>query len=918
MFGSDPAVVGREAELSRVSRFLSDGDASDVAVLTGDAGVGKTTVWDAGLSLARNGGSQVLVSRASESELQLSFVALSDLLDGVDLSALAGEVPVPQLHALEVALLRRESDGTSAETLAVAGGFTRVVRALAEQRSLVVAIDDMPWLDQPSMQVIAFAARRLRAGAVRFLFTRRPGAASIVERACAPGRLERVEIGPLSLGAVRLLLAERLELRPPRRVLLRLFDLSQGNPLVALELGRALVERGLPDVGQELPLPQLVDDLFAERIDGLAPALKRSVLAVSLTGSLTRLELSALVGPLAMEDALAAGLLLLDGSRVRASHPLLAATVRRHSTADERRALHRALAETIDDETLRVHHLALATGRRNAALADRMAAAAARAAGRGAVHDAVSVAEQAMRLTPIAAPEYPERLLDFARYLTIAGETARVRDLLEARLAELPSGSARARALLMLSDTGGSMTMEACLDAALAECGDDAALRSTALAIRALMFALVRFCMLDEAERSAREALVLARPAGAEAQARAVHALAWINVLRGRPVDEPAELFGEAPSGASLYESAIERPVGIRLMLRGHVDESRAVFDRLRALAGERGEALSASVLHRQLCEIELRAGDVFAAEHHLAEWGEWTLPGDAHEQVLGPARCRALLEAVRGGADDCERWAAEAIPVATEVENYREQTEVRRALGLAALRAHEPARAVQELLPLWQHAQREGIDDPGAVPVAPDLVEALVEQGELAEARAVTDRLSRLADEQDHPWATAGAARCRALISFAASDDVERAEEEMAAVVTDYLALGLRFDAARTLLLLGRAQRRRRKWAAARDALAAAETAFAALGATGWVEEAHAESARVGARRATPSGTLSPTEELVAALAAQGRSNKQIAGELHVTANTVEKHLSRVYAKVGVRSRAELAARFRERPSGQ
>jgi DNA-binding CsgD family transcriptional regulator len=655
-------------------------------------------------------------------------------------------------------------------------------------------------------------------------------------------------------------------------------------------------------------LPELVDDLFAERIAAVSPAVREALLAVALAGGLSRLELSGLVGPLALEDAITDGVLVLDGSRVRASHPLLAAAARRRSSAEERRDLHLALARTIGDETLQARHLALAASRRDEALAGRIAAAAAKAVGRGAIHDAVEVAEQALRLTPIDSPEYVERLLELARYLQVAGEESRVRDLLGARLADLPRGPARARALLMLADTGERLSeMESRVDSALAECGDEAELRSTALAVKALIYAIVRFRKLEQAERWAQEALQLARSAGVSgAESRALHALAWIDVLRGRPLDHSGSPAAP-PKAASLYESAIERPAGIRLMVRGHVHESRAVFDRLRALAGERGEALSASVMHRQLCEIELRAGDVAAAQRHLEQWGEWTLPEDTHEQLVGLARCRALLEAVRGNPDEAARWAAEAITAAEAIENYREETEARRAAGIAALRAHEPAQAVDQLRPLWLHAEREGIDEPGAIPVAPDLVEALVELDELDQARSVAGWLARRAEEQEHPWGLAGTKRCRALIGFATRDKLDEAEAALAEAAAAYRELGLRFDAARSLLILGRAQRRRRKWAAARAALESAAQGFEELSASGWVEETRAELARVGGRQPTPEGALSNTERQVAALAAEGRSNKQIAAELHVTVHTVEKHLSRAYAKLGIQSRRQL-----------
>ncbi len=901
-------VVGREAELARVAGFVSAGGPTRGLAIMGEPGIGKTTLWEAGLDAAREAGALVLVARASEPELRLSFITVADLLDEVETAAFEG-IPSPQRHALEVALLRAEPGDAPPEPFVVAAGFTRLIRDLADRRTVVVAVDDVPWLDKASQEVLAFAARRLRGRVVRFLLTRRPGEPTPLETAFGPVGVDRLEVGGLSLGAMRSLLAERLSLQPPRRVLLRLFELSHGSPLVALELGRMLVDRGLPDLGEELPLPELVDEVFGQRISMLDEPARRALLAVALSGGLPRLELSSLAGPLVLEDAIAAGVLVSDGSRVRVSHPLLAAAARRLSTARQRRELHLELASTVGDETLQARHLALAAARPDAELVQRLVSAAETAVARGAIHDAVELAEHALRLTRVGSAAYQERLLALVRLLQIAGEQSRVRELLEARLADLPPGLARARALLMLSETGAERLseMEAHVDAALAE-SDDVEVRSTGLATKALIYAIVRFEQLEQAEEWAQEAFRLARAASRGAQARALHALVWINVMRGRPLDLQE---GAALEGASLYEAAIERPAGIRLMIRGNVDESRAAFARLRALAGERGEAVSTSIMHRQLCEIELRAGDVRAAERHLDEWGEWTLPDDTHEQVVGLARCRAGLEAVRGRPGEAIEWAEKAIEAARAIENYREETEAQRASGLAALFAHRHAEAVTRLQPLWQHAERQGLDDPGVLPVAGDLVEALVELGRLDEARQVIDRLRRLAAEQQHPWGTATALRCNALVRGDAVPEL--AEDDLARAATDYAELGLHFDAARSLLILGRAKRRRRQWAAARAALEEATRVFDALGADGWAEQARSELSRVGGRRPRGDGELTRAELQVVELAATGRSNKEIAAALVVSVYTVEGHLKHAYAKLGIRSRSQLAGRLRD-----
>jgi DNA-binding NarL/FixJ family response regulator len=270
--------------------------------------------------------------------------------------------------------------------------------------------------------------------------------------------------------------------------------------------------------------------------------------------------------------------------------------------------------------------------------------------------------------------------------------------------------------------------------------------------------------------------------------------------------------------------------------------------------------------------------------------------------------RCQALLAASRGLPDEVEQWTVQVV-AGTEASGLRwSLLEALRARGIAALLTHEPERALESLRAVWVHTESEGVADPGAFPSAPDLVEALVESGEPDEARAVTARLSELSEQQEHPWGLATARRCDALVSLASQGDEEAATAELEEAAASYLDLGLRFDHARTLLLLGRAQRRRKKWAAARRALEQAEAAFDAMESPGWVEEARTELARVGARRPAARGLLTPAEQRVVELAVDGLSNKQIAGTLFVTVNTVETHLSHAYAKLGVRSRAQLA----------
>jgi DNA-binding NarL/FixJ family response regulator len=307
------------------------------------------------------------------------------------------------------------------------------------------------------------------------------------------------------------------------------------------------------------------------------------------------------------------------------------------------------------------------------------------------------------------------------------------------------------------------------------------------------------------------------------------------------------------------------------------------------------------------LCEVELRAGDTFAAARALQELDQWAALDWTLDWITGTrVWVLAALAAVRGDSGSAAALAAEAVAV-SQANGVEIRLEAWRAAGAAALLARDLEQAVTSLGAVWEHTQREGVEDPGAFPVAGDLVEALAETGQVESAAAVTGRLAGLAAAQQHPWGLATAARAAAVVTLADGYD-EAAAAQLAGAAAAYRALGLGLDAARALLFLGRVQRRAKKCAAARQSLEQARSGFEALGCLGWAEAAAAELIRLGGRRAAPAGGLTPSEQQVADLVAAGLSNKQIADQLYLSINTVEAHLSRVYAKLGIRSRTQLA----------
>jgi len=913
--------IGRDEDLLAVDAFLVDGnDEPRCLTLAGDPGIGKTTVWEAGCERARHLGFRVLSTRASQAENGLSFAGLADLVDGVDAVDLTA-LPGPQLHALRVAIHAADPGDTVPEPFASAAGFLSLLCAVATREPLVVAIDDVQWLDPASASALLYAARRLgrqATGRIRFLLCRRPGRRTHLEDVFRGYRdRETRTLGPLTLGAIQRVLSGHVAV-PPRRVLRQIYEASQGNPLYALELARLVADRGIPEPGAELPVPDAAEDIFGPRVQALAVPLRRALLAAALSANIASRELVRLVDSAAIEEAVASGLLAQERARLRPAHPLLGAAARHLSTAAERRELHLALAVAVDDPALRARHQAQAVAGHDQALARATAAAAQAAVERGAAMDAELLAGHALRLTPPGAPEYPARLLALARCHIATGDLARVGDLLGDRLDDIPPGPERSRAYVMLGESAPAVAEEAHLDQALAEAGDDAGLRVHVLARKAMVLAVSMVERLPEAERAADEAARIAHAAGntgnaanagnagSEMRIRALTAQSWTRVLRGCPIDDLLESAPEPLATTNgMQDAAVERAFGVRLAFRGEVAQAREVFERLRDRSDERGDVLGNLAATLQLCELSLRVGDVQSAGHLIDELDQWSGLDDMR-------RPRARLCALHAAVQGVPAVAAQHAAVAREGEDasgFRwDWLEATRAAGVAALLDDDPDQAATLLDSVWQYTQREQVAEPGAFPVAGDLVEALVLCGGQDDARAIAERLAAIAERQQHPWAGVTATRCSALLHMTSGRPGEAADE-LEAAAAGYERLGLRFERARTLLVLGAHQRGLHKRAAARESLSRAQDEFGALGCTGWSARAAAELDKVSGRRATDD-TLTASEQRVVELAAAGLPNKEIAGRLHVSVYTVEAHLSHAYAKLGVRSRAQLAAR--------
>ncbi len=395
-------IVGREEELGVLSAFLDRAaEGSAALVLEGEAGIGKSTLWLAGVTAARERGLRVLSSRPAEAERGLAHVGLGDVFDDV-LDEVLPALPRPRRRALEVALLIEEAGhGSDPRTLAVA--VRSALEILAANGPVVLAVDDVQWLDPSSSGALAFALRRIQRHRVLLLLARRLGESverSELERAIGTGRVERLQVGPLSLGAIQRLLQERLGRTLARPTLLRVHETSGGNPFYALELARTLAAN--VDPTQPLPVPETLEELVRARLDGLPDTTRIGLALISALGDAPPEILGA--GGTAeevLEPAFAAHVLEhADNGALRFSHPLLGSVVYQGLPARERRLTHRALADLLQDPVGRARHLALSTVEPDAAAAAAIEHAAALVKDRGAPIVAAELGEHALRLTP--------------------------------------------------------------------------------------------------------------------------------------------------------------------------------------------------------------------------------------------------------------------------------------------------------------------------------------------------------------------------------------------------------------------------------------------------------------------------------------------------------------------------------------
>jgi len=911
------AVVGRDRELAEIASFLDPADKAPRALLIeGEAGIGKTTLWRAGVDAASNElPYRVLGASPAEKEATFAYSVVGDLLEHV-LGEVLGELPVPQRRGLEVALLLRESEGPPPEQHTLGVALLAVLRALAAAQPVLVALDDVQWLDPSSASMLEFAARRLREERVVLLLARRRSSeqsAEGLEVALPDDRRRTLRVGPLSMGALHRLLRERLGVTLPRPALHRVHEASGGNPFYAVELVRALQSSGgRIQPGHPLPVPQTLEAILRERIAAL-PANVGRVLAEA--AALRRPAESMLSDWPALEQAIEAGLVELANGEVRFTHPLLASAAYGSITAAERRRLHRRLAEFVSDPEERARHLALGANGPDRQVADALDEAASEAAARGAPEAAAELAELAVRLTPrTQRGRLLERRVEMAGYHVPAGELGEAASILEQVVDELPPGGARADALLLLASS--QQGFERCIGLAMGALvearGDDARVAKIECYIGELL--LVQGSS-EEALEHARTALAAAERSGGRAVlAIALATVAWFETLTAsEPTPdllERAILLEDAGLESGVFDtSSPSFALGMRLMLAGLLDEARArmgvSYDRAVSL-GDEG-AVSAALLH--LAELEFRAGNWPLAARYAAEGYERAEQMSREQDMSAHLYAIALIDAHLGRVDDARDAAERGIALSESCGDEVFRLQHVATLGFLELSSGDAAASDRTLRPLAAHLVSTGWREPSIYGELPNAIEALVELVELGEARRLLADLQDRVGRIESPWGEASAGRCEGLI-LAAEGAVTAALSVLERALTVHERLPQPFDLARTLLVLGVTQRRARQRRAARETLQRALAVFDELGAVLWAEKARSELSHIGGRALTRDD-LTPSERRIAELVAEGRTNKEVAAVLVLADRTVESALTRIYRKLEVRSRTELARKL-------
>ena len=887
-------------------------------VLEGEPGIGKTALWTAGREAADAAGHHVLVARADEAEAKLGYAALADLLSEAE-EEMIRALPVPQRRALQAALLQVDPSGESPpDQRSVATAVLSLIETMAADRPVVLAVDDLQWVDASTARVIRFVARRL-AGRVGILATVRstaPAADGLALRNA--DQLVRLRLEPLDGPAVHSLLRQRLGRGFPQPALRRIESVAAGNPFLALEVARSLDEHGATSPER---LPQNLREIVDARLKGLDAEVRDVLLvAAALTqarvGVIRRAAQGQAPGTDVVEllgQAEAAGVVRIQRGRVRFTHPLLASGVYAAATEPQRRDVHQRLSQVVDGVEERARHLALACVEASPETMAALEQAATAASARGAPADAAELLELALGLDD----EDASLLIRAAEHHLHAGDFAKSKRLLERAVSELPPGPERARGLGLLGTIHHRDDSYVTAATLLGQALDETADREPRVMLGVeLAYVLTNAGLVWEAEPRAATAVDEAEQHGDDGLvAIALGALTMIRFIIGRGLDEAALARAVELEDPQRPVPAVLSPTvtsGLLLLWTGRLDQAEAALERARRRCLERGEESEVVFMTPYTALIACGQGDSERAWALADDAGEraWQLGSDGARAIA--LSHRATVAAWTGNVEEARRCGEESLDLFERMGSPGERFMPDRALGLLELSLGHNQAAVDRLTPAGTWVLETGVGEPAVAPFVPDLVEALVGLDRIADALPFVLWLEDRARVLDRPQLVAVADRCRGLV-LGAEGRLEEAEEALDRALAADDGLSVPFERARSLLVLGQIQRRRRARRAARQTLESARAAFGRLDAPLWAERAEAEIARLGPPGAT-GGALTPSEQRIAELSATGLTNREVAAELFISPKTVEANLSRIYGKLGIHSRAELGGRLARR----
>jgi len=907
------AVRGRERELALGVEFLAHAVQMFAAlVFHGEAGVGKTTVWAEIVRSARAAGFLVLSCRPAEAETKFALSALADLLEDVPEDAFAA-LPDLQRRALDVALLRVDASGEAAQPRTLSTAVRSLLGELSREGPLLVAVDDAQWLDNASAEVLEFALRRLQSVPSGWLFARRAGVPCrlAVERLVAADALVESSVGPITVATLHHMIKDQLGETLTRSVLVRIHQISGGNPFYALEVAREFV-RADEAAGAAMPVPESIRDVLSRRLRRL-PAVTRDALltAAALSDPTTALLDEQALAPAEEDDIVT----IADDGRVTFRHPLYASAVYGLASRPGRREVHARLAEVVTDAEERARHLAAATADRSEQIAAALAHGAVVARSRGAWGSAADLLEQAAARTPAEHVDGAQaRRIAAAEHHIRAGDRPRARVVLEAVLDEPLSRERRADALRLLgevtyNDENVNEAVRAYREAL--DCTDDP--RMANIIELGLAYAYSILWDFDSAYPHTRRALERAESSEGKpllAEALAYCAIFDWNTGRGIPWD-----LVERSLVLEDHDSLLPvawRPsliAGLLCLYSGRHNDGRERLRRVWADAVERGDESDVAFVGIWLSWLEARAGPLTTAleiANEALDLGTAT----GGQTTAAWALCqRAYVHALRGDVDEARKDVADAAILLERFEFVLARLWIVAAPAVLELSLGDPEAAWRGCEPLVAAVEAQGIGEPVPLFFLPDALEALIALGRLDRAEPLVGLLEDRGRALERGWAVGTALRCRALL-LAARGDVDGAREAIEGSLAVLEGAEFPFELARSLLVAGVLERRQRQRARAKESFERAREIFERVGARLWAERAAAEIDRLGLRRGSGE-ELTASEQRVAELVATGMSNREVAAALSVSAKTVEATLGRVYRKLRISSRAELGARM-------